>query len=85
MYLGRQGGPERFPGYIVRQRKWKAAEVKCEEIGHRASGEMCWLTVTPHPLFFVSVDCEGVEIICFDRLLQVFILRELLVNDNLQR
>jgi hypothetical protein len=49
------------------------------------SGEMCGLTVTPPPpLFFVSVD-GGVEIICFDRLLQVLILRELLVDDNLQR
>jgi hypothetical protein len=36
----------------------------------------------PTPPGFVSVDCEGVEIICFDRLLQVLILRELLINDN---
>jgi hypothetical protein len=43
-----------------------------------------WLTITaPRPLFFVCDDCEGVEIICFDTLLQVLILRDLAVN-NLQ-
>jgi hypothetical protein len=51
MYLGRQVGTERFPSYIVRQRKWKTAEVKYEEIGHRASGEMYWLTITTPPCF----------------------------------
>ena len=40
-----------------------------------------WLTITaPHPLFFVCDDCEGVEIICFDTLLQVLILLDLAVN-----
>jgi hypothetical protein len=38
----------------------------------------------PPPPFFVCDDCEGVEIICFDALLQVLILRELAVN-NLRR
>jgi hypothetical protein len=43
-----------------------------------------WLTITAsRPLFFVCDDCEGVEIICFDTLLQVLILRDLAVN-NLQ-
>jgi hypothetical protein len=85
MYLRGHGAPERFPSDLVRQRNWETAEVRYEEIWHRASGEMCGLTVTPPtPLFFVSVD-GGVEIICFDRLLQVLILRELLVDDNLQR
>jgi hypothetical protein len=37
---------------------------------------------TPTPIFSVSADCEGVEVICFDRVLQVLILRELAVNHN---
>ena len=47
---------------------------------HRVAGDLLVNHNIPLPLFFVSVDCEGVEIICFDRLLQVFILRDLLLT-----
>jgi hypothetical protein len=39
------------------------------------------LTKTPIPLFFMSVDYEGAESICFDKVLQVLILRELQPQD----
>ena len=48
------------------------------------AGELLVNHNIPLPRFFISVDCEGVENICFDRVLQVFILRDLLVN-NLRR
>jgi hypothetical protein len=46
------------------------------------AAEMVVNNKTPPPLFSVSIDCEGVETICFDRFLQLLILRCLLVNDN---
>ena len=36
-----------------------------------------WKAPTPSPLFLYECDYRGVEIVCFDRLLQVLILQEL--------